>query len=329
MALKISSTPTELTNINMPNIIKIEKLLNDSAYRELIEFSSNFNTKLRVERKLRMPFLDPQTGVAQNHSNLFMKKSQRIPGLREGQVYSYPSHRWRNKRELKISSNRPFFRFRVSDNNSTAISSTTSLTHTLPTPQQLSSSSTSNQLNSNTNSSSMVGGGVLTQDSGEASDFQALIDAESNSLTGGVDTDSKDSQEVPKEWYYDDMDANDVASEEQQDSDDFDYSINGYKRKKKGMGSRKSSRKPKDMYVNDDTPPTRKRNAGGSRNASSNSRSSRNKKGSTRSSKGNKNEKSSAPTTSLIDQDPPSFDKVQCDLKFNDNSVDSFAYRKY
>lgn len=60
----------------MPNLTKIEKLLNDSAYRELIEISASFNTRLCLERKLRLPFIDNQTGVAQNHSMLYMDQSQ-------------------------------------------------------------------------------------------------------------------------------------------------------------------------------------------------------------------------------------------------------------
>nr|CAD7406676.1 unnamed protein product [Timema cristinae] len=50
-----------------------------------------------------MPFLDSQTGVAQNHSNLFMTTRQRIPGLREGQIYTYPSKCWRKKRRQYLS----------------------------------------------------------------------------------------------------------------------------------------------------------------------------------------------------------------------------------
>lgn len=41
--------------------------LNDSSYKEAIESSSNFNTRLCVERRLRMPFLDPQTGMKYLH----------------------------------------------------------------------------------------------------------------------------------------------------------------------------------------------------------------------------------------------------------------------
>lgn len=36
--------------------------LNDSSYREAIENSANYNTRLCIERRLRMPFLDSQTG---------------------------------------------------------------------------------------------------------------------------------------------------------------------------------------------------------------------------------------------------------------------------
>uniref|UniRef100_A0AAG5D9Z0 DPF1-3 N-terminal domain-containing protein n=1 Tax=Anopheles atroparvus TaxID=41427 RepID=A0AAG5D9Z0_ANOAO len=45
-----------------------------------------------------MPFLDPQTGVAQNHCALFMHSRHRIPGMKDGQVYSYPAARWRKSR---------------------------------------------------------------------------------------------------------------------------------------------------------------------------------------------------------------------------------------
>ncbi|XP_070497909.1 zinc finger protein DPF3 [Chironomus tepperi] len=308
MALKISSTPD--LNVNMPNIIKIEKLLNDSAYSELIEFSANFNTRLCVERKLRMPFLDPQTGVAQKHSNLYMKRTQRMPGMRDGQIYSYPSLRWRNKsNSLKLSS-RPFFRFRANDN------CPTTMTTSIP-PNPITN------INSNSNSQPAIPNATVD---GETSDFQALID-ESNSMTG-ADTDSKDSsQEVPKEWYYDDINDNDAVSEEQPDSD-FDYNINGYKRKKKGTVRKGASRKTKDTFGGSEEvtsiPKKSRSSAGGGRSGASGSRNSRSKKGtSTRSAKNNKT------VPEPLDIEPPSFDSVQGDLKLNENSADSFAYRKF
>lgn len=318
MALKISSTSMEM-NINSKSI---EKLLNDSAYTELIEISANFNTRLCLERKLRMPFLDPQTGVAQRNSNLYMRRTQRMPGFQNGQVYSYPSKRWRNKRNSLKISNRPFFRFRVNENSSTT--STSSL-NPISHPA----------LSAITNSSN----GATTDDGQGTADFQAIIDGESNSLTGGADTDSN-SQEVPKDWYYDDMDANDGVSEEQPDSD-FEYNVNGYKRKKKNAPRKSTSRKPKESTASSlcgegTSASSSSRSGGKSRgnNASSSNRNSRNKKGSTSNSrsKSNKNDKSKSSATKTevdIHDEPPSFDSVQGDLKLNDGSSDSFAYRNY
>ncbi|XP_023027408.1 zinc finger protein ubi-d4 isoform X1 [Leptinotarsa decemlineata] len=84
---------------------KIESFLNDPAYKEALENSVNYNTRLCIERRLRLPFIDTQTGVAQNHSALFMNKRQRIPGLFPGQIYSYPRQRWRKKRRQYLTMN--------------------------------------------------------------------------------------------------------------------------------------------------------------------------------------------------------------------------------
>jgi zinc finger protein ubi-d4 len=307
-------------NINCKNI---EKLLNDSAYRELIEISANFNTRLCVERKLRTPFHDPQTGVAQKKSNLFMKKCQRMPGFQNGQVYSYPSFRWRNKKISHKLSNRPFFRFRVNDNpmSSSSSSMLNSISHTNPTATLAATTSNGNSIVNEDGQGSI-----------STTDFQAIIDAESNSLTGGADTDSKDSQEIPN-WYYDDMDANDGVSEEQPDSD-FDYNINGYKRKKKAPVRKSSSRKPKESissFGGESTPASSRSGGGGSKSRGSNSRS-RSKKGATTNSrsKSNKSEKSKTSSQSaILDEEPPSFDSVQDKWNLNDGSSDSFAYRNY
>lgn len=296
MALKLSPSPADL-NIKMTNILKIENFINDQSYSELIEYSANFNSRLSIERRLRLPFIDPQTGVAQKHSNLYFKKSQRLPGLKEGQIYTYPSPRWRCKKNSMKYSNRPFYRFRATDNCTTMVATTNHSLH-LPAPAAIVP--------------------LIASTEGDVSDFQALIDAESNSL-GGADTDSKDSQNLkeetmPKDWFFDDMDANDMGSEEQGDSD-FDYNINGYRRKKKPVAPRKSSRKPKDS----DTAKKSRSSSG----TSSNSRN-RNRKSASRSSKSTK-----ADGTSRIEIEPPSFDSVQGDL-FSEGSVDKFgAYRSF
>lgn len=305
MALKISPSPAEL-NIKMTNILKIENFINDQSYSDLIEYSANFNARLCIERKLRLPFLDPQTGVAQKHSNLFMKSSQRIPGLKEGQIYTYPSQRWRCKKNSVKFNSRPFYRFRTADNFTTIVAPNPNLLPAAPTsliapPTSIISTSTT------------------ATNEGDVSDFQALIDAESNSL-GGADTDSKDSQivkdeTISKEWFYDDMEVNDVNSEEQGDSD-VDYNINGYKRKKKPVTARKSSRKPHSSES------TKKRSSIG---PSSNSRNNRSKKSSS-SSRPSKSAESA--NRNFADVEPPSFDSVQ-DL-FDGNSADKFgAYRSF
>lgn len=91
-----------------PNLEKIESFFKNRSYQEVVEFTQNFNKTLSVERRHRLPFLDPQTNVAQNHSNLFMSERQRMPGFRAGQIYSYPSHRWRKSRRQYLDK---FYRF--------------------------------------------------------------------------------------------------------------------------------------------------------------------------------------------------------------------------
>ncbi|XP_075985533.1 zinc finger protein ubi-d4-like isoform X2 [Anticarsia gemmatalis] len=98
----------EIQISNPSNLTKIESFLNDPSYKEIIENSSTFNSRLCAERRMRMPFIDTQTGVAQSHCNLFMTRRQRMPGQKEGQVYTYPAQRWRKARRqyLTMSSTR-------------------------------------------------------------------------------------------------------------------------------------------------------------------------------------------------------------------------------
>lgn len=64
--------------VNISNLEKIEKFLNDSAYREVIENSENYNTRLCIERRLRIPRL------LQMPNALWLKnrQRQRMPGMR-------------------------------------------------------------------------------------------------------------------------------------------------------------------------------------------------------------------------------------------------------
>ncbi|XP_042867289.1 zinc finger protein ubi-d4 B-like isoform X4 [Penaeus japonicus] len=81
------------------NLEKISSFLQDVQYRSLMINSANYNVRLMRERKTRLPFLDSQTGIAQNPSKLYMSPRHRMPGTVEGQLYVYPSQRWcRRKR---------------------------------------------------------------------------------------------------------------------------------------------------------------------------------------------------------------------------------------
>lgn len=101
--------------------------LGEDFYREAIEHCRSYNARLCAERSLRLPFLDSQTGVAQNNCYIWMEKTHRGPGTRReagvgrglspgtslsqplsppglapGQIYTYPARCWRKKRRLNI-----------------------------------------------------------------------------------------------------------------------------------------------------------------------------------------------------------------------------------
>uniref|UniRef100_A0A8P0TW09 Double PHD fingers 1 n=1 Tax=Canis lupus familiaris TaxID=9615 RepID=A0A8P0TW09_CANLF len=77
-------------------------VLGEDFYREAIEHCRSYNARLCAERSLRLPFLDSQTGVAQNNCYIWMEKTHRGPGLAPGQIYTYPARCWRKKRRLNI-----------------------------------------------------------------------------------------------------------------------------------------------------------------------------------------------------------------------------------
>ncbi|KAM9703909.1 zinc finger protein DPF3 isoform 2-T2 [Menidia menidia] len=76
------------------------KSLGDQFYQEAIEHCRSYNARLCAERSVRMPFLDSQTGVAQNNCYIWMEKCHRRPGRAAGQMYTYPARCWRKKRRL-------------------------------------------------------------------------------------------------------------------------------------------------------------------------------------------------------------------------------------
>ena len=103
---------------------------NDKVYEEAIEASAKFNKQLVSERKMRIPFIDSQTRVAQTNSLLWYMEYQRARGAKIGQLVSYPVKKWYKNRR----------RFLDTDSNI--------LPHRMATPVD----STREQFNENSNS---------------------------------------------------------------------------------------------------------------------------------------------------------------------------------
>uniref|UniRef100_A0A6I8SPG2 D4, zinc and double PHD fingers, family 3 n=1 Tax=Xenopus tropicalis TaxID=8364 RepID=A0A6I8SPG2_XENTR len=78
----------------------IQTRLGDQFYKDAIEHCRSYNSRLCAERSVRLPFLDSQTGVAQNNCYIWMEKRHRGPGMAPGQLYTYPARCWRKKRRL-------------------------------------------------------------------------------------------------------------------------------------------------------------------------------------------------------------------------------------
>ena len=69
-------------------------------YKDALENVSAFNSRLRFERRQRIPFIDAQTGIAMNNCSLWISKLERRPGKTPHYIYSYPARRWRKKKRL-------------------------------------------------------------------------------------------------------------------------------------------------------------------------------------------------------------------------------------
>ncbi|XP_065369977.1 zinc finger protein DPF3 isoform X2 [Calliphora vicina] len=210
----IMSAP-EIEVVNINNFEKIQNFLNDSAYKEILENSENYNTRLCIERRLRMPFLDPQTGVAQTHCALFVKQKQRMPGFREGQIYTYPSNRWRKpKRQYLLNHHHSYRHYQYRESNN----------------------------HHHHHYTASTGAGASSRDHSE----NAALTADGNSMSASGDNDSKDSHaNAEKEgWFHEDIEMSyhhhvDDFEDDFESDNDFDesYSARG-KRKRGGGGTR-------------------------------------------------------------------------------------------
>eukprot|EP00112_Aurelia_sp_Birch-Aquarium-sp1_P004034 Seg1455.5 transcript_id=Seg1455.5/GoldUCD/mRNA.D3Y31 product="Zinc finger protein ubi-d4" protein_id=Seg1455.5/GoldUCD/D3Y31 len=66
-----------------------------NKYRDAIDQVIAYNSKILLERRLRYPYIDGQTGVAQQDCHLWVSRVARSAPNKEGQVCSYPARRWR------------------------------------------------------------------------------------------------------------------------------------------------------------------------------------------------------------------------------------------
>ncbi|XP_005180949.1 zinc finger protein ubi-d4 B [Musca domestica] len=232
----MSAPEIEIANIG--NFEKIQNFLNDSAYKEILENSENYNTRLCIERRLRMPFLDPQTGVAQTHCALFVKQKQRMPGFREGQIYTYPSSRWRKPKRQYLHNHHHSYRpymYRETHHNHHHYSSN-------------SGSGASRDHHQNEN---------------------AALTADGNSMSASGDNDSKDSHaNAEKEWFHDDMEMSYHHHEDFEDDfesdNDFDESYSARGKRKRGTAGGGGTRWRRSNAASDGTP-KRGRKGGGTR----------------------------------------------------------------
>ncbi|XP_064621407.1 zinc finger protein ubi-d4-like isoform X2 [Lineus longissimus] len=79
------------------------KRISDAYYMEIVEKAARLNTKLQIDRKFRLPFIDSHTGVAQNNCYLWNNKINRMPGKEPTQLYTYPAKRWKKRKRAFLS----------------------------------------------------------------------------------------------------------------------------------------------------------------------------------------------------------------------------------
>jgi len=77
---------------------KVDAFFNNPGYKAYLDNAVSFNRKLNEERKMRIPYVDSQTGFAQRPYNKERFKRERMPGQKFGQIYSYPQRIWRKKK---------------------------------------------------------------------------------------------------------------------------------------------------------------------------------------------------------------------------------------
>lgn len=197
-----------------PEILNgIRNFLNGSSYREVIESSSTYNNNIVHERKLRLPYLDSQTGVAQSDCFLWFNRADRRPGTESGQLYTYPAKRWKKKRRQYLMNDSYLTRGRQP------------LSHSL----ESSSATFDHDSNSNLSSDGLQGVPGVTKNEPGMNPNSEGTNGNSTSKFGFHRDDSKDS-------WYDYEDGSDLPDagelDEESDFDDYDEYTTSRRKKK-------------------------------------------------------------------------------------------------
>jgi len=207
-----------------PSIVKsVSCFISDLSYREAVENSVNHNTRLCIERRLRMPFLDTQTGVAQTHSSLLMHERQRMPGLNNGQVYTYPSKRWKKKRRQYL----------LNTCNSSSVNSSV-FNSTRRKESGLTSGGDSgdgiNSFNIDLHTGDSQNAISNNEDSKDSLGTNTIVSKDDQ-------TNQTSSSNKVSEWYYDEFEMQEIEGFEEPDADsDYDYEESYTKRKRRKGG---------------------------------------------------------------------------------------------
>ena len=236
-----TSTP-EGKNVRPEVLAGVASFLNGPNYREVIESSSQYNNNIVGERKLRLPYLDSQTGVAQSDCFLWMQRTDRMPGTSDGQLYSYPAKRWKKKRRQYLMNDSYLSRrIREAQQHQNFLRE-----------QQL-------QNNNHNNNSSEVNGSFDESSNSAMNDSvktrEDTRESSSNNISNNQhhhhNSDSNDSKLFCQDshsrdnWYgdYDDSDLIDAGEldDPESDYDDYDEYGPGSSRKKKKRGKDSSS----------------------------------------------------------------------------------------
>ena len=75
--------------------IELKNYFSSQTYKEALDNAVAFSKRLTEDRKSRVPFFDSQTGLNQQDCYIWRSRAERKRGRLLGQVYSYPSRRWR------------------------------------------------------------------------------------------------------------------------------------------------------------------------------------------------------------------------------------------